>query len=98
MVAPTTTYSDGGWLNFKDVDGLILNGTGQIDGRGSIWWPENPINRVYLFMFNIQNFFPIYILYSIQFLKIFEIKHVGGLQCQLAPNGRLLMSPLFFSS
>lgn len=61
MVAPNTTYNDGGWLNFKDVDGLILNGTGQIDGRGSIWWPKNPINRVYLFMFNIHNFFPAYI-------------------------------------
>lgn len=65
IVAPTSQYDNGGtWLKFKDIDGLILNGTGTIDGKGSIWWHENVDKRptvrylfykCYLFIFIIKH-------------------------------------------
>ncbi|THG07971.1 hypothetical protein TEA_006731 [Camellia sinensis var. sinensis] len=30
------------WLVFSNVDGLIVNGTGQIDGIGKSWWDSCP--------------------------------------------------------
>ncbi|XP_059642967.1 probable polygalacturonase At3g15720 [Cornus florida] len=32
--------TDDCWLKFENVDGLIINGTGQIDGKGSAWWGD----------------------------------------------------------
>ncbi|XP_042481114.1 probable polygalacturonase At3g15720 [Macadamia integrifolia] len=29
------------WLSFKGIDGLNISGTGEIDGRGSVWWQKN---------------------------------------------------------
>ena len=26
------------WIHFETVDGLFINGGGQIDGQGSVWW------------------------------------------------------------
>ncbi|KAK9993956.1 hypothetical protein SO802_023659 [Lithocarpus litseifolius] len=26
------------WIHFETVDGLVINGGGQIDGQGSVWW------------------------------------------------------------
>ncbi|XVF87693.1 hypothetical protein PTKIN_Ptkin18bG0141000 [Pterospermum kingtungense] len=42
IIAPnsfTWTECDNGcWLCFSDVDGLTIDGTGQIDGNGAAWW------------------------------------------------------------
>ncbi|KAJ6743682.1 hypothetical protein OIU85_017608, partial [Salix viminalis] len=43
IVAPSTVAAWGGcgilcWLCFSNVNGLVLDGSGQIDGRGSLWW------------------------------------------------------------
>ncbi|KAI3687725.1 hypothetical protein L1987_81427 [Smallanthus sonchifolius] len=32
------------WLSFDSVQGLIINGPGQIDGRGSLWWGNEMFN------------------------------------------------------
>ncbi|XP_042500560.1 probable polygalacturonase At3g15720 [Macadamia integrifolia] len=43
IVAPNSISGYEGhdvWLSFKGIDGLIISGTGQIDGRGSVWWWE----------------------------------------------------------
>ncbi|XP_043702723.1 probable polygalacturonase At3g15720 [Telopea speciosissima] len=29
------------WLSFNSIECLNINGTGQIDGRGSVWWPRS---------------------------------------------------------
>lgn len=28
------------WVQFVDVQGLIINGGGQIDGQGHVWWKD----------------------------------------------------------
>ncbi|KAJ6745450.1 POLYGALACTURONASE/GLYCOSIDE HYDROLASE FAMILY PROTEIN [Salix koriyanagi] len=43
IAAPSTVAAWGGcgilcWLCFSNVNGLVLDGSGQIDGRGSLWW------------------------------------------------------------
>nr|TKS11907.1 putative polygalacturonase [Populus alba] len=43
IVAPSTVAAWGGcgilfWLCFSNVNGLVLDGSGHIDGRGSQWW------------------------------------------------------------
>ncbi|CAL0308580.1 unnamed protein product [Lupinus luteus] len=44
IVAPTSTdaWAQGDdktkWIEFNDIDGLIMNGGGQINGQGSVWW------------------------------------------------------------
>ncbi|KAL5559335.1 hypothetical protein UlMin_035546 [Ulmus minor] len=30
------------WMQFVNVKGLVITGTGQIDGRGYIWWRKKP--------------------------------------------------------
>ncbi|KAK3016692.1 hypothetical protein RJ639_007097 [Escallonia herrerae] len=34
------------WLSFSDINNLIINGRGQIDGQGSIWWQQPCIQNV----------------------------------------------------
>ncbi|CAK8536716.1 unnamed protein product [Lathyrus sativus] len=31
-----------GWIRFEDINGLIVNGGGQINGQGAPWWKEYP--------------------------------------------------------
>ena len=41
IVAPTNIngWSDKeAWIKFANIDGLTINGGGQIDGQGSVWW------------------------------------------------------------
>ncbi|KAK6912602.1 Glycoside hydrolase, family 28, partial [Dillenia turbinata] len=44
IVAPATpevwnpTCYEGSWINFRSVDGLILDGSGKLDGNGQGWW------------------------------------------------------------
>ncbi|GMY06442.1 probable polygalacturonase At3g15720 [Fagus crenata] len=41
IVAPTNinAWSEKeAWIKFADIDGLTINGGGQIDGQGSVWW------------------------------------------------------------
>lgn len=28
------------WLEFSNVNGLVVNGNGKIDGQGEIWWQK----------------------------------------------------------
>ncbi|KAK8505376.1 hypothetical protein V6N11_057704 [Hibiscus sabdariffa] len=37
--------SVGCWLCFQRVDGLIVDGPGQIDGNGATWWTKVPISE-----------------------------------------------------
>ncbi|XP_042499546.1 probable polygalacturonase At3g15720 isoform X1 [Macadamia integrifolia] len=49
IVAPYTISGYEGhddiWLLFTSIDRLNIYGTGQIDGRGSIWWPNSEQRR-----------------------------------------------------
>ncbi|KAL6208414.1 hypothetical protein ACLB2K_019363 [Fragaria x ananassa] len=36
------------WLSFTDVHNLTVNGSGQIDGRGSSWWSKTEHQRLYI--------------------------------------------------
>lgn len=36
------------WLSFTDVHNLTVNGSGQIDGRGSSWWSKAEHQRLYI--------------------------------------------------
>ncbi|KAI4332012.1 hypothetical protein L6164_016955 [Bauhinia variegata] len=41
IIAPNSTWEDGGeenWISFSDVEGLVIDGGGQINGQGSVWW------------------------------------------------------------
>ncbi|RDY06239.1 putative polygalacturonase, partial [Mucuna pruriens] len=43
IVAPNSTKEWTGlnpnrWIDFANINGLIIDGGGQIDGRGSVWW------------------------------------------------------------
>jgi hypothetical protein len=41
IVAPTNiqAWNDKEkWISFANIDGLTINGGGQIDGQGSVWW------------------------------------------------------------
>lgn len=35
--------SEEAWLEFADVDGLLVDGKGEIDGRGGAWWKSCPV-------------------------------------------------------
>ncbi|XP_026412953.1 probable polygalacturonase At3g15720 [Papaver somniferum] len=52
IVAPTREGWSGGksrptdtWITFNNVNGLTINGSGRIDGRGSYWWDLHDKNR-----------------------------------------------------
>ncbi|XP_071719587.1 probable polygalacturonase At3g15720 [Rutidosis leptorrhynchoides] len=54
IVAPEdpNSWSDcesGAWLKFSDVNGLFIDGSGMIDGRGNAWWTKSStyINEEY---------------------------------------------------
>ncbi|XP_019423198.1 PREDICTED: probable polygalacturonase At3g15720 [Lupinus angustifolius] len=43
IVAPMSTdaWTKGDktkWIEFSDIDSLVINGGGQVNGRGSVWW------------------------------------------------------------
>ncbi|KAA8540480.1 hypothetical protein F0562_024601 [Nyssa sinensis] len=51
IVAPNeksawTGYHINRWLTFSNINGLIINGRGQIDGKGSAWWPQPCLENV----------------------------------------------------
>ncbi|KAL6216981.1 hypothetical protein ACLB2K_010199 [Fragaria x ananassa] len=41
------------WLTFTDVHNLTVNGSGQIDGRGSSWWSKAEHQRLYVYVANL---------------------------------------------
>ncbi|KAE9608050.1 putative polygalacturonase [Lupinus albus] len=42
------------WIEVVNVNGLIINGGGQIDGRGSVWWKDCHVSHQY-FIFIISS-------------------------------------------
>ncbi|KAJ0714265.1 putative endo-polygalacturonase [Helianthus annuus] len=60
IVAPKTMYGwkgwakNGFWLGFNSIQGLKINGPGQINGRGSMWW-GNKVNVPILLKYNIKH-------------------------------------------
>ncbi|KAG9441129.1 hypothetical protein H6P81_016983 [Aristolochia fimbriata] len=42
----------GSWITFYKVNGLKFTGTGQMDGRGSTWWPQDCLSRPFETEFN----------------------------------------------
>lgn len=46
IVAPTSPKAWGKgllqWLEFSKLVGITIQGNGIIDGRGSVWWQDNP--------------------------------------------------------
>ncbi|TKY68029.1 polygalacturonase protein [Spatholobus suberectus] len=61
VVAPSSTEAWKGqdssrWIGFSNVDGLIIDGGGQIDGRGSVWWNSCKVSFIFaLFIHNCNN-------------------------------------------
>ncbi|KAK7387610.1 hypothetical protein VNO78_28528 [Psophocarpus tetragonolobus] len=51
MIAPKSVNSwkwrnsDRKWVQFSNINGLVINGEGQIDGQGHPWWNSNVSNR-----------------------------------------------------
>ncbi|MCL7050018.1 hypothetical protein MKW94_015666, partial [Papaver nudicaule] len=46
IIAPTKSSWDGDkdyWIQFSDVNGLSINGSGSIDGQGSDWWDDEAL-------------------------------------------------------
>ncbi|KAK7258798.1 hypothetical protein RIF29_24385 [Crotalaria pallida] len=55
IVAPNSTDAWEGlsrlkWIQFMNIDGLVFNGGGQIDGQGSVWWKSCYVRDCYLFI------------------------------------------------
>lgn len=48
IVAPTNSKAWGSgllqWLEFKKLVGITIQGNGIIDGRGSVWWQDTPLD------------------------------------------------------
>ncbi|CAL5398733.1 unnamed protein product [Camellia sinensis] len=48
IIAPISSKAWGSglleWLEFTKMIGITVQGTGTIDGRGSVWWQESPYN------------------------------------------------------
>ncbi|CAL5338314.1 unnamed protein product [Camellia sinensis] len=48
IIAPMSSKAWGSglleWLEFTKMIGITVQGTGTIDGRGSVWWQESPYN------------------------------------------------------
>ncbi|XAR48076.1 Polygalacturonase [Bertholletia excelsa] len=46
IIAPTDSKAWGSgllqWLEFSKLKGITVQGTGTIDGRGSVWWQDSP--------------------------------------------------------
>lgn len=46
IIAPTSSKPWGSgllqWLEFTKLKGITVQGSGTIDGRGSVWWKESP--------------------------------------------------------
>ncbi|KAJ7979172.1 Pectin lyase-like superfamily protein [Quillaja saponaria] len=46
------------WIQFANIDGLVINGGGQIDGQGAVWWngcKENCVRPTALHIHNCKN-------------------------------------------
>ncbi|KDP26605.1 hypothetical protein JCGZ_17763 [Jatropha curcas] len=48
IIAPTNSYIWGKgllwWIEFTKLKGITIQGTGTIDGSGSVWWQDYPLN------------------------------------------------------
>lgn len=48
IIAPTSSKAWGTglfqWLQFTKLVGITVQGSGTIDGRGSVWWQDSPYN------------------------------------------------------
>ncbi|WCJ38464.1 Pectin lyase-like superfamily protein [Euphorbia peplus] len=49
IIAPTNSYVWGKgllwWIEFTKLKGISIQGTGTIDGSGSVWWQDTPLNE-----------------------------------------------------
>ncbi|XP_019420997.1 PREDICTED: polygalacturonase At1g48100-like isoform X1 [Lupinus angustifolius] len=49
IIAPTNSNAWGGgllqWLEFTKLVGITIQGNGVIDGRGSVWWQDQPFDE-----------------------------------------------------
>ncbi|XP_065873748.1 polygalacturonase At1g48100-like [Euphorbia lathyris] len=49
IIAPTNSYIWGKglmwWIEFTKLKGITIQGTGTIDGSGSVWWQDYPVNE-----------------------------------------------------
>ncbi|XP_022141107.1 probable polygalacturonase At3g15720 [Momordica charantia] len=64
------------WIQFSDIDGLIVNGTGQFDGQGSSWWEdwEHCQRPTALFLHNCNG------------LQLREMKHINSAKNHISIN------------
>ncbi|KAG5534916.1 hypothetical protein RHGRI_022882 [Rhododendron griersonianum] len=49
IIAPTSSAAWGSglqqWLEFTKLNGITIRGSGTIDGQGSVWWNESPVDN-----------------------------------------------------
>lgn len=49
IIAPTSPAAWGSgllqWLEFTKLNGITIKGTGTIDGQGSVWWNNSPVDN-----------------------------------------------------
>ncbi|KAK3014141.1 hypothetical protein RJ639_008482 [Escallonia herrerae] len=49
IIAPTSSAAWGSgllhWLNFSELKGITVRGKGVIDGQGSVWWNDSPLDN-----------------------------------------------------
>ncbi|CAL0302263.1 unnamed protein product [Lupinus luteus] len=84
IVAPSSTEAWTGnvdktkWIEVKNVTGLVMNGGGQIDGRGSIWW--NICKSIIYLIFQALSF------NGCNNLKLSKINHINSPKGHISIN------------
>ncbi|KAI4344948.1 hypothetical protein L6164_012123 [Bauhinia variegata] len=78
---PDSNTNKGYWIRFSDINGLVVNGGGQIDGQGAPWWkyPNNP-RPVALSFHNCR---------GLQLINLTNINSPGGHMSVNGCNGSL---------
>lgn len=60
LVAPNSTDAwtadKKKWIQFRDVQGLVINGGGTIDGQGLVWWKACGYKDLKVYLYMCQNY------------------------------------------
>eukprot|EP00257_Ricinus_communis_P027708 XP_025015122.1 probable polygalacturonase At3g15720 [Ricinus communis] len=80
------------WLQFSDVNGLMIDGGGQIDGQGSVWWKQSLIwsksNPFFFFFRKIKaSHDPRLSFHNCNALQLSKLRHVNSQRNHISING-----------
>ena len=98
ILAPNTTegwtncYANT-WLGFWNVSNLIVNGSGEINGSGSIWWKNFSIQVWNSFYININSTIYIYIYI---YMRLVQLKNSLRQMILFSQTGRKPWLPISY--